>query len=201
MGDVPARLSASGLLPRIAGIAAALAVVFFAGCLIPTANGSSVWHTFVLWTRDAFSIDSGSLPRQAEVPEALRPLRQLLSEHGLDLPQLLPQWLPEDYALLDTRCDEREGTTVFLCQLEKEPGDDIILFYRRTDAPDGGSIFEKNETPPEEYVVHGVTHYILQNVDRYTAVWQRDDLECSIQSVADRDDLLCMIDSIYGELP
>ena len=88
---------------------------------------------------------------------------------------------------------------MFFTMLQKTPDDCIMLFYRLTDAPDGGSIFEKDENPPEEYVVHGVTHFILCNDHRYTAVWQRGDLECSIQSVCDRADLIRMIDSIYGE--
>lgn len=186
-------------LPRVAGIAAVLAIVLFAGFLIPTANGSSAWETFVLWTKDTFGAHSADPVDPAEYPAQLQELRQLLGEHDLFQANLLPQWLPEGYSAGDTRCDIREDTSVFFTMLQREPDTFIMLFYRTLGEDGIGSTFEKNEAPPEEYVVHGVTHFIFQNVDLYTAVWQAGDLECSIQNAPDRDDLLRMIDSIYGE--
>ena len=187
------------ILPHIAGIAAALALVVLAGFLIPTANGSSAWDTFVLWTKDAFSARVADPVDPADYPAELQALRQLLAEHDLDQAQLLPQWLPEGYAAADTRCDIREDTSVFFTMLQRDPESFIMLFYRTLDADEIGSTFQKNEDPAEEYVSHGVTHFIFQNVDLYTAVWQAGDLECSIQNVTDRTDLIQMIDSIYGE--
>ena len=195
----PAPRKKRRMLPRVAGAAAALMLVLCAGFLIPTANGSSAWHTFVLWTKDAFGLNAVGTTETAVIPPELQNLKQLLGDHEAEQPQIFPQWLPEGYVEAETRSNIRENTSVFFTMLQKTPDDCIMLFYRQTDAPDGGSIFEKDENPPEEYVVHGVTHFILCNEHRYTAVWQRGDLECSIQSVCDRADLIRMIDSIYGE--
>lgn len=195
----PAPRKKRRILPRIAGVAAALILVFCAGFLIPIASGSSAWHTFVLWTKDAFGLSAAGTTETAAIPPELQTLKQLLGDHEAEQPQIFPQWLPEGYVEAETRSNVREDTSVFFTMLQKTPDDCIMLFYRLTDTPDGGSIFEKDENPPEEYVVHGVTHFILCNDHRYTAVWQRGDLECSIQSVCDRADLIRMIDSIYGE--
>lgn len=186
-------------LSRAVGIAAALSIVLFAGFLIPAANGSSAWETFVLWTKDTFGIRGAAMTERVEYPEELTELRQLLEAHDHFQANLLPQWLPEGYTAGDTRCDIREDTSVFFTMLQREPDEIIMLFYRTLGEDGVGSTFEKNEAPPEEYVVHGVTHFLFQNVDLYTAVWQAGDLECSIQNAPDRDDLLRMIDSIYGE--
>ena len=57
---------------RIAGIAAALAIVIFAaGSLIPTADGSNVWSAFVEWTKETFGFNKDVQGKHIDYPEQL----------------------------------------------------------------------------------------------------------------------------------
>ena len=183
---------------RIAGIAAALAIVVFAaGSLIPTANGSNVWSAFVEWTKETFGFNKDSQGEHELYPEQLKELEKLLWEHNLSPLELLPKYIPEKYEVETTVCDERENATVFLCQLCKDDNS-IVLQYRLLNT--NNSIeYQKNESAPEMYEVNSLTHYILKNMGFFTASWSKGSVECSIQNVPSHDELIKMINSIYEE--
>lgn len=183
---------------RIAGIAAALAIVIFAaGSLIPTANGSNLWSVFVEWTKETFGFNKDSQGEHELYPEQLKELEKLLWEHNLSPLELLPKYIPEGYEVETTVCDERENATVFLCQLCKDDNS-IVLQYRLLNT--NNSIeYQKNESAPEMYEVNSLTHYILKNMGFFTASWSKGSVECSIQNVPSHDELIKMINSIYEE--
>ena len=183
---------------RIAGIAAALAIVIFAaGSLIPTADGSNVWSAFVEWTKETFGFNKDSQGEHELYPEQLKELEKLLWEHNLSPLELLPKYIPEGYEVETTVCDERENATVFLCQLCKDDNS-IVLQYRLLNT--NNSIeYQKNESAPEMYEVNSLTHYILKNMGFFTASWSKGSVECSIQNVPSHDELIKMINSIYEE--
>ena len=106
------------ILPRIVGIAAALAIVLFAaGSLIPQANGSNLWSAFIEWTRETFGYSTENVKRDTEIPPQLQELYDLIGERGISASELLPTYVPEGYEATTTLCDERENATVFLCEL------------------------------------------------------------------------------------
>ena len=184
---------------RIAGIAAALAIVIFAaGSLIPTADGSNVWSAFVAWTKETFGFNKDFQGEHEGYPEELIPLDSLLREHGFSSMELLPKYIPEGYTEDTPVCDEREGLTVFHCQLKKNTSL-IILQYRMVDDPSAIAEYQKTDSSPEEYEVSNLTHYIINNLDVYTASWTNGTMECSIQNVPSHDELIKMINSIYEE--
>lgn len=184
---------------RIAGIAAALAIVIFAaGSLIPTANGSNLWSAFVEWTKETFGFSKDFHGEHEGYPEQLGKLYDLIGDYGLSPMELLPKYIPEGYTEETTLCDKRENVTVFLCQLSK--GDHyIVLQYRLLNNNDNTTEYQKNDTSPEEYEVNDLIHYIVQNLNVYTASWSRGSIECSIQNVPSHDELINMINSIYEE--
>ena len=183
---------------RIAGIAAALAIVIFAaGSLIPTADGSNVWSAFVEWTKETFGFNKDFQGEHEGYPEQLDKLYDLICNHGLSPMELLPKYIPEGYEEETTFCDEQEKVTVFLCQLNN--GDNSIVLQYCLSESEVTTEYQKNDGDPEEYEVGNLTHFIIKNMDVFTATWSRGSMECSIQNAPSHDELIKMINSIYEE--
>ena len=184
---------------KIAGIAAALAIVIFAtGTLIPTANGSNLWSAFVEWTKETFGFNKEVQGEHISSSEQLNNLSTLLREHEVLANDILPKYIPEGYEEDTTLCDERENATVFLCQL-RNGNNFIVLQYRLLKNNEDSTEYQKNDSPPEEYIVSDLSHFIIQNLDVYTVTWSKGTMECSIQNVPSHDELIKMINSIYEE--
>ena len=184
---------------RIAGIAAALTIVIFAaGSLIQTADGSNVWSAFVEWTKETFGFNKDFQGEHEDYPEQLRNLVNQFGEHGLVATELIPKYVPDGYEEADTQCDEREGLIVFHCQL-KDNSNSIILQYRLIKDPQTTAEYQKDDIDPEEYSFNNLAHHIIQNMSLYSAFWTNGNLECSIQNVPSHDELIKMINSIYEE--
>lgn len=185
------------LLPRIIGIAAAVAIVIFAaGSFIPSANGSNLWSAFIEWTKETFGYSTDNKVQQGTIPEQLQELYALLGDHGVPATELLPTYLPEGYELLDTRCDEQENATVFSCMLYNGE-ESIMLQYRLLKNGEATTEYQKEDVEVEEYVIFSNVHYIFENTGTYTAIWSDGFMECSIQNVPSHEELIKMINSIY----
>lgn len=184
---------------QIAGIAASIAIIIFtAGCLIPTANGSNLWSVFAQWTKETLGINTASESVHEEYPEQLDALYGLLRQHQLPADSLLPRYLPKGYEEINTICDNLPNEIVFFCQLQKGP-DVILLQYINNPSKDFTAEFQKNDCSPEEIIIHDHVIYIVQNMDLYTATWVVGTVQCSIQSVSSHDEIVKMINSIYEE--
>jgi len=184
------------ILPRIVGIAAALAIVLFAaGSLIPQANGSNLWSAFIEWTKETFGYMKTGEEKHGEIPEQLQELAALIQDHGVPASELLPTYIPEGYEATTTLCDERENTTVFLCELNNGKNS-IVLQYRELKNGEATTEYQKEDGEVEEYYNHYL-HCIVENTGTYTATWTDGNMECSIQNMPSHEELICMIDSIY----
>ena len=183
---------------KIAGIAAALAIVIFAtGTLIPTANGSNLWSAFVEWTKETFGFSKDFHGEHEGYPEQLIALDSLLRDHGLSSMELLPKYIPDGYEEVTTICDEQENATVFLCQLSN--GNNSIVLQYCLSENEVVTEYQKNDGEPEEHVVSDDTFFIAENLGNYIATWSDGNLECSIQNVPSHNELIKMINSIYEE--
>ena len=58
--------------------------------------------------------------------------------------------------------------------------------------------FEKDANALEEYFVGDVTHYIFENLGKYIAVWNQNNIECAISGDVSLTELKEMLNSIYG---
>lgn len=184
---------------KIAGIAAALAIVIFAtGTLIPTANGSNLWSAFVEWTKETFGFSKDFQGEHEGYPEQLENLDILLRDHGLASTELLPKYVPEGYKEETTFCDERENVTVFFCQLIHD-NNSIVLQYRVIKNEESSIEHQKNDAPVEELKISNDTFFIAKNIENYTATWSDGNIVCSIQNAPSYDVLVKMINSIYEE--
>lgn len=184
---------------RIAGIAAALAIVIFAaGTLIPQVDGSNLWSAFVDWTKETFGFNKDFQGEHEGYPEQLDKLYDLIGNHGLSPMELLPKYIPEGYEEVDTRCDEKNNATIFMCLLDNGYNS-IILQYRLLKNNEDSTEYQKNDGTPEEYSIRNDTFFIVKNLSNYVATWSDGNIQCSIQNVPSHDELIKMINSIYEE--
>lgn len=188
-------------LSKILGTAAIIVVVLFAaGSLIPTAEGTNIWVAILDWTRETFGFGNGVEEwDENEIPEQLAELKDQMIQYGLVFPDILPHYLPEGYEIVTTVSDVREDVIVFTCQLQKD-NNAIMLQYRVWKDSDPAAETQKNENKPEEYEnANGQLFYIAQNEDLYNAKWSKGAIECSIFNVSTRDELIKILDSIQGD--
>lgn len=112
---------------------------------------------------------------------------------------VLPTWYPEGSLL--TRVEENPMDDGYMLlaafSLNGEEFHICVTVYNTEEEMDTAN-YEKNEGSPEEYPVHGITHYIMGNMARNLAVWRNGPVECSIQGFLTVNQLEQMIDSIYA---
>ena len=188
-------------LSKILGTAAILVVILFAaGSLIPTAEGTNFWTAVLDWTKETFGFAAnGKEWDEDEIPEQLAELNDQMLQYGLVFPDILPHYIPEEYEMVTTVADDREDVVVFLCQLQK--GDDTIVLQYRVWKENGFTAeVQKDLDNPEEYMNgSGQLFYIAQNEELFNAKWIKGSVECSILNVSSRDELIRILDSIQGD--
>jgi hypothetical protein len=188
-------------LSKILGTAAIIVVVLFAaGSLIPTAEGTNFWVAILDWTKETFGFAAnGEEWDDNDIPDQLTELSERLMEFGYLTPTMLPHYIPEKYREITTVADEREDVIVFLCQLQRD-NDTIVLQYRVWKENDSVAEVQKNEDEPEEYNNKtGQVFYIAKNEALYNATWIKGNIECTIYNVPSRSELIGILDSIRGE--
>jgi len=190
-----------GRLSKILGTAAIIVVVLFAaGSLIPTAEGTNFWVAILDWTRETFGFAAnGEEWDENDVPEPLAELNDLMLQHKLSYPDIMPHYIPEGYEKVFSAVDDRDDVTVFMCQLQKG-NDTIVLQYRVWKEKDSVAETQKDMDEPESFMnQNSQLFYIAQNEDLFNATWVKGSIECSIFNVSSREELIKILDSIQGE--
>ena len=188
-------------LSKILGTAAIIVVVLFAaGSLIPTAEGTNFWTAVLDWTRETFGFSTNVEEwDENEIPEQLTELNDQILQTGYILPDLLPHFIPEGYEMVATMTDDREDVIVFSCQLQKD-NNAIMLQYRVWKGNESLAETQKDANDPESYKSqNGQLFYIAQNEGLFNAAWTKGSIECSIFNVSSREELIKMLDSIQGD--
>lgn len=188
-------------IAKIAGIAAAVALVIFAaGIFITPVEGTNLWTILANWTKETLGIGTeGEEWIDDTIPEQLEELSDRLKEYKLDLPYLLPSYIPNGYHEVSTLVDDREDSIVFCCLLER--GDNsLVLQYRCRRNESSASEVQKNYDDPEIYqTAFNIEVFIVENNGLYNALWLDGDIECEILGASSKDELTRILDSIRGE--
>ena len=188
-------------LSKILGTAAIIVVILFAaGSLIPTAEGTNLWVAILDWTRETFGFaENGEEWDENEIPEQLEDLYQEILRREINGEDLFPHYIPEGYETVLTKADDRENVTVFLCQLQRD-NDTIVLQYRAWKEKESLAETQKDANAPESYKnQNGQLFYIAQNEELFNAKWSKGTIECSIFNVSSREELVKILDSIQGD--
>lgn len=186
---------------KIAGIAAAVALaIFAAGTLITPVEGSNLWNVIANWTKETLGIRNAATEwNEEEIPAQLVELSEKMNEYKLDVPYLLPTYIPKGYRTTETIVDERDDAVVFLCQMENG-SNEVVFQFSLLKKDDGTSQVQKDEDDPEIYLApDGTPVYIIQNMNVYNAIWTKGDVEVIIHNMPSKEELTKIIDSIRGD--
>jgi len=188
-------------LSKILGTAAILVVILFAaGSLIPSAQGTNFWTVILDWTRETFGFAAdGEEQDDGEIPEQLKELADDMISYKITGDAMIPHYIPEGYEAVATTVDERDDVIVLVCHLQKGE-ESIVLQYRVWKDNDPSSEVQKNEEYPEEFSNQSSQiFYIASNEDLYNVKWIKGSVEGSILNVSTREELIKILDSIQGD--
>ena len=111
-------------------------------------------------------------------------------------PDMVPAYIPEGYVLDGFECYVDALGNVNFDQWYVNDGIYLIWNYVLY-TTEFSADYSKDDGDPEVYQFHEIDHYIMSNMDRYMAVWQRGKYECSISGYESREELVKTIESIY----
>lgn len=176
-------------LYRRMGLVAAAVVAFMVVVTVTAgAMGFSLWGWIPKWNSEELNFEAEATPNEIrieDIPSALAVLE-------IDEP-LYPNWLPEDL--------DRTQSEVFMEPLilyEYFSGESRFLSI--TISPTSGSetaVYQKEGVIPLEYLVGGGIHYIFDNANEVTAVWNTEHYTTTIVGNITVNELKKTIDSVY----
>lgn len=190
--DIPAKpLRRKMRLGRVLLVAAVL-IVLFVGTV--QASGLDLWKAFAQWTAETFEFNvTGDTPADTiNASEQFAELNHLLIKQGCSVP-IVPNYLPSGYTHESTEAGFGEYCAIFA------NGENILKIQIHSNQTGDASRMEKNNVDPVVYIVNGIEHHIVANLDRYSATWINEGYECTIYGIPSIEDANKMIDSIYWE--
>jgi hypothetical protein len=183
-----------------AAVAAAACVVIMA--LPQTVGAESIFDVLFRWTSSVFEFftpeQDASNPPVDIVFETDHPSLQQLYDQVTQLgvtENVVPMWLPEGFKLIELKAtplsdDSGKINAVFSCD-----SNNIIIAYR---VPKNVfAKYEKKDAALDVYDYAGVSHFILENMDKVSVTWTVNNVECSIVAEIPKDDVYQIIKSIY----
>lgn len=182
-------------------VAAAVTVVFVLLMTVPQAVGAdSIFDIIGRWTKDlfGFSHSSSNAPTEEYVFQTDNPGLQQIYDAvaGLGVTQpVVPTWVPDGYALTELLTREQRLSTKVVARLCRD--DRYIVITIEIYGSGASNKYPKDNASAEEYEASGTKHYILPNEGKWTAVWNQENVECTVTANEYKDTLYGVIDSIY----
>lgn len=182
-------------------VAAAVTVVFVLLMTVPQAVGAdSIFDIIGRWTKNlfGFSHSSSNAPTEEYVFQTDNPGLQQIYDAvaGLGVTQpVVPTWVPDGYELSEFRVFEQRMSTKIYAQMNN--GEKYIVVTLEVYGNGASNKYPKDNVSAEEYEASGIKHYILPNEGKWTAVWNQENVECTVTANECKDTLYGVIDSIY----
>lgn len=189
------------LVLRAAAAAAILAVLLMP--IMPQEAGAeSLWEALARWTADIvefFGAKDNShrivnYEFQTENP-GLQQVYDAVAELGVTDP-VVPMWLPEGYELVE--CYQREMPSKTRIHARFAYGEEEIVFFIDVYDADVSRMYQKSGTEINTYEYGGVGHHFLQNNNKISIVWERENAECLLVGNCQEDAWYRIIKSIYS---
>lgn len=134
-----------------------------------------------------------SIPAAPPLPEEAQPMEHLEEEwQSLYSPQI-----PEGFVRSESNYYEDPATgDIFWSELYLR-GEERLVFGITKYAGPPQAIYEKDDTPVEEYVYHDITHYIFRNNGTTTAAWMDGNTEYYMSATDGAVDMEALVRSAY----
>ena len=190
---------------RTAAVFAAVIVM----CTMPVSAGeadpdprAARWTDGEFWfdwtVMDVYPMKHSSIKIDARLDK----LSKLLSGYVDEPENLLPSYLPEGFAVDETKMtNDTEWFAGGMCWLsDGESGRHMTVGCQIVYDKTMKFGIPKNSVAPERYVRNGITHYIMPNAGYYEVVWVNGNVQCSIGAQVSHDEMIKIIDSVYGDV-
>lgn len=187
------------VLTRVAVVAVAVSLMLAVGSVTASAFGFNFWAWLTAWSQELFGIqdpDGDSGANNHKIPEQLTEFYTTMKENGFP-DELLPTYLPVGYEVVEVKYESDPLLVTAHCLLKNNDAP-ITLDYNMYLSDQMMANEQKDEGSPDIYEVEDVDHYIMTNIDTYSAVWTVDNVKCAIYGVESRGELIQIINSIYG---
>lgn len=175
-------------------IAAILCILVVVSVVPVSASGRL--EDFVRWTTDTFfypsSTGNDQILNSKEVYETL----ENTTDKFTALP-ILPKWFPDGTKVGTTSVDTNDAFTSISTDFSIGENDFYFSIRVINSADFGISEIEKNDGPVEEYVVNGISHFIMENYEQKIITWRNGNVQCTIYGYLSTNDLKKMVKSIY----
>ena len=189
-------------------LAVAAAAVLVLVCALPPALGAvNIIELIAQWTNEEFTfMNSEREPREeyefiysTDNPD-LQEIHDAVQELGVT-ENVVPSWIPDGFEMIEFDISDLYAYDHLSTFFKNESGDTIkftATIYSNREAM-GGSNYEKDETEVEIIELNDTTYYIMSNIDKWVAVWEKDNVECMIGTSLEKEELIKIIYSIYEE--
>ena len=181
-----------------------VAAVVVCIALPPALGFENVFQLIGAWTDDIFLLNNVSSleGNEIEADKKSVDIEEILGELNYS-ENIFPTWIPEGFELEKVITNEfvLSGKTELRIHYKNGQTRELITFtYNVYNSIASGTMtaFEKDVNALEEYFVGDVTHYIFENLGKYIAVWNQNNIECAISGDVSLTELKEMLNSIYG---
>ena len=181
-----------------------VAAVVVCIALPPALGFENVFQLIGAWTDDIFLLNNVSSleGNEIEADKKSVDIEEILGELNYS-ENIFPTWIPEGFELEKVITNEfvLSGKTELRINYKNGQTRELITFtYNVYNSIASGTMtaFEKDANALEEYFVGDVTHYIFENLGKYIAVWNQNNIECAISGDVSLTELKEMLNSIYG---
>lgn len=179
--------------------AAALCLLLTA---IPRASGENLLVEFFKRVREdvvAFfrrdEEDNRLQPDYEMQHSGLEELRKTVEEYGVTVP-VVPSWIPEEYELIELKTEQFPSKNRVISHYSAE-NKTIILAYEIYGVSTTTE-FIKDAFEYNSFEFDGIKHYIYTNNEKQYALWERDNVQCSIVADCREETLREILASIYN---
>lgn len=187
------------ILLRVASVAVILAVLLM--FLPQESSAKNIFEWLFQWTDSILELMDGDGSgggdneyRFTTDHPGLQQVYDTVTELGITQP-VVPMWLPEGFELTECKVMQTPAKTTVAATFMH--GSDEICFRINAYTDSVSSSYHKNKDVSKEIEIHGITHALTKNNDKWTVVWVQENIECSIFADCQEDALLAILKSIY----
>ena len=191
--------------PLYARLFKAAAVLILCGALLfalpQKASADNFFDRIAVWTEQMFGLFGSRDAEEMETPYQFRTnhpgLQQLydtVAAEGVTIP-VVPMWLDAAYEL--QRWEVTRTPKVTKIRTSFFNGEKQAVFELNIYTDNIPREFHKDKEDAAKHESNGIIHYVMQNDNLWTVIWEREKIDCFVTLDCPEEDVLRIIDSIY----